>query len=69
MEELTPEQIKAQKMDELFYFMYSNGYFQNGINALVTDLIDKVLNSGILEDQDIRNWAKIKSQIYIICNK
>jgi hypothetical protein len=68
-QELTIEEIKAQKMQELFAFMYGGGYFQDGINTLVTGLIDQVLNAGILEEQDVRNWAKIKAQIYIICNK
>lgn len=49
--------------------MYEGGYFQDGINVLVQDLIDIVLNAGILDTQDIKNWARIKAQIEIICNK
>jgi len=58
--------MQEEKLDLLFSFLIENNYLENGISELISNLINKIINSNILSEQDNIKWARIKTQIDII---
>ena len=58
--------MQEEKLDLLFSFLIENNYLENGISELISNLINKIINSNILSEQDNIKLARIKTQIDII---